>query len=53
MKYLLLVLPLISFSSNNEEDILLDSGISNGAIEFLREHDAYDDIIDAFYSDKI
>ncbi len=49
MKYLLLVLPLISFSSNNEEDILLDSGISKGAIEFLKEHDAYDDIIDAFY----
>ena len=36
-----------------DDEILEKDGISKGAIEFLKEHDAYEDVLDAFYSDSL
>lgn len=57
MKIIILVLLLttISFSleKDSRDEILKKDGISKGAIEFLKEHDAYEDVLNAFYSDSL
>ena len=51
----ILLLTVISFSSEKDgrEELLKKDGISKEAIEFLKEHDAYEDVLDAFYSDSL
>jgi hypothetical protein len=51
----ILLLTIISFSleKDSRDEILEKDGISKGAIEFLKEHDAYEDVLDAFYSDSL
>tara|TARA_R110001592_G_scaffold54758_4_gene167765 strand:+ start:3190 stop:3375 length:186 start_codon:yes stop_codon:yes gene_type:complete len=52
---LVLLLTIISFSleKDSRDEILKKDGISKGAIEFLKEHDAYEDVLNAFYSDSL
>lgn len=51
----ILLLIVISFSSEKDrrEELLEKDGVSKGTIEFLKEHDAYEDVLDAFYSDSL
>ena len=51
----ILLLIVISFSSEKDrrEELLKKDGISKKAIEFLKEHGAYEDVLDAFYSDSL
>jgi len=51
MKIIISILLLTIISSSSEKDrreeLLEKDGISKEAIEFLKEHDAYEDILDA------
>lgn len=51
----ILLLTIISFSleKDSRDEILEKDGISKETIEFLKEHDAYEDVLDAFYSDSL
>lgn len=52
MKIIISILIVLGLSQKPEIKPIEDE-ISPGAIEFLKEHDAYDDVIDAFYSDSL
>lgn len=53
MRLLIFFLALTSISGTSERRPPADSGLTESHIEFLKEHDAYDDFMDAFYPDSI
>jgi hypothetical protein len=52
MKFIISILVLIGVYQEPTQNSI-EQDINVEAIEFLQDHDAYDDIIDAFYSDTI
>ena len=52
MKIIISILVVLGLSQKPEINHI-EYDIPPGAIEFLKEHDAYDDVIDAFYSDSL
>jgi hypothetical protein len=52
MKFIISILVLMGLCQEPKQNSI-EQDISIEAIEFLKDHDAYDDVIDAFYSDTI
>ena len=51
MKFIISILVLVGLSKEPRQPIQDD--LNKEAIEFLQDHDAYDDVIDAFYSQEL
>ena len=51
MKFIISILVLVGLSKEPKQPIQDD--LNKEAIEFLQDHDAYDDVIDAFYSQEL
>ena len=49
MKHILI---LIAVFATSEKEIPKSSGVTEGHVEWLKEHDAYEDFMDAFYPDS-
>jgi hypothetical protein len=51
MKYLLIILFPCMFALDNKNKITPVPDLTQEQVEWLKEHDAYDDVIDAFYKE--
>ena len=51
MKFIISILVLVGLSKEPRQPMQDD--LNKEAIEFLQDHDAYDDVIDAFYSQEL